>query len=70
MSVACIYEVLLSQARRAGETSLSNGQQFLLCIVGWVVAFVAWVLVAILGPYVTDNKPQISLRPYGVDPQV
>jgi NADH-quinone oxidoreductase subunit H len=70
VTVACIYEVLHAQARQTGATELSNGQQWIACIAGWVVMLVAWVLVAILGPIVTDNKPQVSLHPYGVDPQI
>lgn len=70
ISTACVYEFLIGQAKASGATQLSPGQQGLVCLAGWGVALLSWFVVAMLGPLVTDNRPQVSLRPYSVDPQI
>lgn len=69
VSVALIEEWRHS----AGNTTLGSewsGTWLLACAAGWIVALVAWLLVAFIGPLVTDNRPRMELMTHGVDPQL
>jgi NADH-quinone oxidoreductase subunit H len=37
---------------------------------GWIVALATWGLVAWVGPLMTDNRSQLALKKFAVDPQV
>jgi NADH-quinone oxidoreductase subunit H len=64
VAVACMTEV--EQAGWLGDGKLS---QLVVPLVGWSVAIVSWLVVAWLGPLVTDNRPKMDLQRYGIDTQ-
>ncbi len=63
---------LVTEAQHVGWLGEANGLRSitLACLIGWGVAIAAWVVVAWIGPLVTDNRPRSDLRPYGIDPQI
>jgi len=40
------------------------------CLAGWVVAIVALISVALIGPVVADNRPRHQLEPHAIDRQI
>ncbi len=70
ISVACIQEYLIYQTGSTDAAAFGSGYGLFAIAAGWGVAILAWLFVAFLGPLVTENRPQISMRPYGVDQQL
>lgn len=64
VAVACVSE--LEQAAASG----GEANRFVVPLVGWSVAILSWLVVAWLGPLVTDNRPKMDLQRYGVDSQL
>ena len=40
------------------------------CGIGWGIAILAWVLVAMMSPLVTDNRPRLDIDRAGIDAQI
>jgi NADH-quinone oxidoreductase subunit H len=61
---------LLTEAEQLGWLGDSSMTKWLMILVGWAVAIVSWVVVAWIGPLVTDNRPRLDLQKYGIDSQL
>ena len=59
--IACVTE--------GQHTNVLSNNALLTCGIGWGVAITAWVLVAMLSPLVTDNRPRYDIEP-GIDAQI
>ena len=59
-AVACATEFMHGQPPSTFKTITTIA-------IGWVVAILAWISVAMLAPMVTDNRPQLSTDKYAVD---
>ena len=68
--VNLVAVALLTEAAEIGWLGQTAGAKWLVMLIGWSVAIVAGVLVAWIGPLVTDNRPRMDLRKYGVDTQL
>ncbi len=66
VTVACLTEA--EQLGWLGEDHSAG--RWLIPAVGWGVALATWMLVAYLGPLVTDNRPRMDLQRYEIDSQM
>ncbi|MCA9212411.1 MAG: NADH-quinone oxidoreductase subunit NuoH [Planctomycetales bacterium] len=62
IAVACVTEILHGQA---GSSSI-----FIAIGIGWFVAVASWVVVAMMAPMVTDNRPQHCTDKFAIDSQM
>ena len=60
--IACVTE--------GQHTNVLSSNAFVTCAIGWGVAITAWVMVAILSPLVTDNRPRYDMDRTGIDAQI
>jgi NADH-quinone oxidoreductase subunit H len=67
--VNLVAVALVTEAQQIGWFGEGNSKLLTIAI-GWAVAIGSWVLVAWLAPLVTDNRPRMDLRPFGVDSQL
>ena len=68
--VNLISVAILTELQHGGARFSGVGGNLLICLAGWIVAIVSWLIVAWLGPLVTDNRPRLDIDPYGVDVQL
>ncbi len=64
---------LLLEAQHAswfGGLFRSSSGNFLIVIGGWIVALLAWLVVAWIAPLVTDNRPKLDVYKYGINSQL
>jgi NADH-quinone oxidoreductase subunit H len=63
---------VLNEMRVAGWLGAAQSAQaeFTICAVDWIVALVAWGLVAWSSPLIADNRPQRLNRRFGIDRQI
>ena len=68
VAVAILAELLHPQVygEQLGEL-LGGWLHVVLCLVGWVVALLAWVVVAWAAPTITDNRVRSDARRYEID---
>jgi len=68
--VNLVAVALIQEAGRLGDgTILGIPSSAAAIVVGWVVLFGSWAVVAYAGPLVTDNRPRHDVRPFEIDPQ-
>jgi NADH-quinone oxidoreductase subunit H len=61
---------VLTEAHELGWLGSGAAATWLLVLIGWGVALGSWLVVAWIGPLVTDNRPRMDLQPYGIDSQL
>jgi NADH-quinone oxidoreductase subunit H len=66
IAVACVNELLHPDVLGA---RVGSSRDLIVCLVGWLVAGLAWLFVAIASPLVTDNRPQSSRELSAIDPR-
>ena len=68
--VNLISVAILTELQHVGGRFSGAGGNLLICLAGWIVAIVSWLLVAWLAPLVTDNRRRLDIDPYDVDVQL
>ncbi len=68
--VNLISVAILTELQHVGARFSGAGGNLLICLAGWIVAIVSWLLVAWLAPLVTDNRRRLDMDPYDVDVQL
>jgi NADH-quinone oxidoreductase subunit H len=63
---------VLNEMRMAGWLGAAQSAQaeLTICTVDWIVALLAWGIVAWSSPLIADNRPQSLTRRFGVDRQI
>jgi NADH-quinone oxidoreductase subunit H len=59
LAVACLNELLHPSVFGA---RIGSSAVLVTCLVGWVIAVVSWVAVALASPLITDNRPKAPLE--------
>lgn len=65
-----VVVAVLTEMQVIGWIGSDGRASWIIALVGWGIAFAAWMVVAWLGPLVTDNRPRMDLQPYEIDTQL
>lgn len=68
--VNLVAVAVLTEAHEQKLLGDGAAAKWLVILIGWAVAIGSWVVVAWIGPLVTDNRPRMDLQPYGIDSQL
>jgi NADH-quinone oxidoreductase subunit H len=68
--VNLVAVAIITEAQHTGWMGGALNSSIATVLLGWIVVAVSWVVVALLAPRVTDNRPCLDLQPHSIDPQI
>ncbi len=68
--VNLVSVAILTEWQHGNDRFAGAGGKLLICLLGWIVAAVSWLIVAWLAPLITDNRRRLDIDPYKVDMQL
>lgn len=68
--VNLVAVAIITEAQHTGWMGGALNSSIATVLLGWIVVAVSWVVVALLAPRVTDNRPCLELQPHSIDPQI